>query len=214
MQAITNTLTAVFNWIHSVVPNYGVDIIIFTILFKIVLLPFNVAQIKSTVKMQMLQPKLKDIQNKYKNDPKKLQEAQVELYKNEGVNPMAGCLPLLIQWPVLIAVYNVFRSYQFGDATFLGLRLMNITKDAGIIGLLFAIVSGLTTFISTWLLTPKNQEQNPMTSNSTNIIMSVFFGWISWTMPSGLVIYWIVFNLLQLIIQYILNKTIMNKSAA
>ncbi|MDI6619237.1 MAG: YidC/Oxa1 family membrane protein insertase [Clostridiales bacterium] len=213
MQAITNILTDVFKWIHMLVPSYGIDIILFTLLIKIVLLPFNIAQTRSTVKTQMIQPKLKEIQKKYKNDPKKLQEAQLELYKSEGVNPLAGCLPLIIQLPVLWAVFYVFRAYPFGSATFLGLTLSKVVKDANpvYIGLLFAIVSGATTYISTWLLTPKNQEPSAMSSSSTNFIMSAFFGWVSWTMPAGLVVYWIVNNIFQLVIQYSLNEAMYKK---
>lgn len=213
MQSIINALTSVFNWIHGMVPDYGLDIILFTLLFKIILLPFNISQTKSMVKTQILQPKLKELQNKYKNDPKKLQEAQMELYKNEGFNPLSGCLPLLIQMPILIAVFNVFRAYPFGEAMFLDMKLMGVLKDNGVVGILFAFVSGLTTFISTWILTPKNKDASPATPNSTNIIMSVLFGWMSWTMPVGLVIYWVVNNILQLGIQYALNKIFMNQTA-
>jgi YidC/Oxa1 family membrane protein insertase len=214
LQSITNALTQLFNWINGMVPDYGLDIILFTLVFKIVLLPFNIAQTKSMVKTQKIQPKLKELQNKYKNDPQKLQEAQMALYKSEGFNPLSGCLPLLIQLPILIAVFNVFRAYPFGNATFLDMKLMSVLKENGIAGILFAVVSGLTTFISTWILTPKNKDAGPASSNSTNIIMAVVFGWMSWTMPVGLVIYWVVNNILQLVIQYILNKVLMSKEAA
>lgn len=213
MDAISNVLKQVFIWISTIVPDKGLDIIIFTILFKVVLLPLNIAQTKSTVKTQMIQPKVKELQKKYKGDPKKLQEAQAELYKSEGVNPLAGCLPLLIQLPVLWAVFYVFRDVSlFGDAKFLGLTLANNVNTAGYIGIIFALLSGVTTFISTWLLTPKNKDAGPMASNSTNLIMSAFFGWVSWTMPAGLVIYWIVNNLLQLGVQYLLNKAMAKKA--
>lgn len=215
LDPIVKVLTDVFNWIHSVNPanNYGVDIIIFTILIKIVLLPFNILQTKSTVKTQAVQPKMKELQKKYKNDPQKLSQAQMELYKTEGVNPFGGCLPLLIQWPVLFAVFYVFRSFPFEGAKFLGLNLgTTVNKtDPIYIGVIYAILSGLTTYVSTLLLTPKDQEPNAMTSGSMNIFMSVFFGWVSWTMSAGLVVYWIVNNTLQMGIQYLLNKSIANK---
>lgn len=209
MEPIVNALKYVFNMINSVVPNLGIDIILFTILFKIVLLPLNIKQTKTTIKTQALQPKLKELQKKYKGDPKKLQEAQAELYKSEGVNPLAGCLPLLIQLPILWAVFYVFRDVSlFGDAQFLGLTLSKNISTVGYVGIFFAILSGATTFLSTWLLAPKNKDAGPMAASSTNIIMSVFFGWISWTMPAGLVIYWIVNNVLQIVVQYMLNKAI------
>lgn len=213
MDAIKQILVQVFNGIHQIVPNYGVDIILFTLLLKVVLLPFNIIQTKSTVKTQMVQPKIKELQAKYKNDPQKLQQAQMELYKKEGVNPMAGCLPLLIQMPVLFAIFYVFREYSFGDATFLGLALSKpVNQNPMYLGVLFALLSGGTTYLSTWLLTPKNQEPGPMQSKNTNLIMSGFFAWVSWTMTGGLVIYWIINNLLQMGIQYFLNKALYRKN--
>jgi YidC/Oxa1 family membrane protein insertase len=125
---------------------------------------------------------------------------------------------MLIQLPVLWAVYYVFRDTAlFGQAQFLGLSLAKNISEAGYLGIIFAIISGGSTFLSTWLLTPRNKDNkdagsNPMASNSTNLIMSAFFGWISWTMPAGLVVYWIVNNLLQLGIQYMLNKALKRKA--
>lgn len=219
MGAIQNVLKLFFQNIYNVVPNYGLSIIVFTILIKIVLLPFNIMQTKSTVKMQLIQPKLKELQEKYKKNPEKLQEAQLALYKSEGVNPMAGCLPILIQMPILFAIFYVFRDpavFQGGNAVFLGLNLVEPLKSAGPlpIALAFTALSGLSTFVSTWLLTPKNQEANAMSSNSTNIIMSVFFAYISFGMPAGLVVYWIVNNILQMGIQYALNKVLRRKVEA
>lgn len=218
MDAIANSvLIPIFNFIRSFVQSYGLSIILFTILFKAILLPLNIAQTKSTVKMQMVQPKLKEIQKKYKSDPKKLQEAQMALYKSEGVNPLAGCLPLLIQLPILWAVYYVFNNKElFAGQYFFGLSLAGALSAAGYIGVIFAIISGGSTFLSTWLLTARNKDAgagtNPMASNSTNLIMSAFFGWISWSMPVGLVIYWITNNVLQLGIQYTLNKSLRKKA--
>lgn len=215
LSAIKLVLTQIFNGIHQFVPDYGIDIILFTILLKVVLLPFNIIQTKSTVKTQMLQPKMKEVQAKYKNDPQKMQEAQMKLYKEEGVNPLGGCLPMLIQMPVLFAIFYVFREYPFGDASFLGLVLgKNLNSNPVILGVTFALLSGLTTYVSTWLLTPKNQDAGPMASKSTNLMMSAFFAWVSWTMSAGLVIYWIVNNILQMLIQYFLNKAISGKVEA
>lgn len=221
MQIFNDFFLSVFNFINSFIPNYGIDIILFTVFLKIILLPFTYLQTKSTIKTQIVQPKLKQIQEKYKNDPKKLQQAQMEIYKKEGFNPLSGCLLLLIQWPILISVFYVFRSYAFGDAIFLGLNLGKNLKEAGVelpligngLGYLFAAFSGLTTYISTLLLTPKNTgaENNPMMSKNTNIFMSIFFVWITLTVTAGLAIYWIVNNILQMGTQYILNKIMYKK---
>lgn len=210
MDAISGVLTQIFNWIHSFVPNYGVDIIIFTLLLKVVLLPFNILQTKSTVKTQMVQPKIKELQAKYKNDPKKLQQAQMELYKTEGVNPMAGCLPLLIQMPVLFAIFYVFQDYPFTGPNAAFLWVPNLgAKDPYYI---LPVISGISTYVSTWMLSPKGQDAGPMSSKSTNLIMSGFFLYISLNFQAGLVLYWVVSNIIQLAIQYVLNKTLQAKA--
>lgn len=207
MQAITNALVQVFNWIHSIVPSYGLDIILFTLLLKVVLLPFNIAQTKSTVKTQMIQPKIKELQNKYKNDPQKLQQAQMQLYKEEGVNPLAGCLPLLIQMPILFSIFYVFRDYQFLGQGFLWIPNLNV-KDPYYI---LPVISGISTYVSTLMLAPKNQDpsqQNPASSKTMNLVMSAFFLYVSLNFQAGLVLYWVVNNILQMAMQYALNKAI------
>lgn len=217
MSAISNALTQVFNWIYSLVPNYSLDIILFTLLLKIVLIPFNISQTKSTVKMQLVQPKMKALQDKYKNDKEKLSQAQMELYKTEGVSPFGGCLPLLIQWPVLIGIFYVFRNYKFGNAALLGVGLSTILSKSNpiYVGIAFALISGLSTYVSTLLLTPKTQgAANPASSSGMNIGMSVFMAYISWTMSMGLVLYWIVNNIFQLVIQYFLNKEMYKQAEA
>jgi YidC/Oxa1 family membrane protein insertase len=95
--------------IYSVVPNYAAAIIILTVLIRLLLLPFGFKQIKSMQHMQALQPELKALQKKYKNNKQKLQEEQMKMYREAGVNPLGGCLPLLLTLPFLFAMYAVIR---------------------------------------------------------------------------------------------------------
>jgi YidC/Oxa1 family membrane protein insertase len=97
-------------WLYDVVGNFGIAIIILTIVFRIVLLPLGIKQIKSMQAMQALQPKIKEIQKKYKGNKQKTQEQTMKLYQEYGVNPLGGCLPLLLQFPILIAMYSVIRA--------------------------------------------------------------------------------------------------------
>jgi YidC/Oxa1 family membrane protein insertase len=225
LSAIANILKQyLYLPIYSVCGSHGLSIIVFTVIFKVLLLPLTISQTRSTIKTQALQPKVLELQSRYKSDPQRLQAEQSKLYKESGVNPLAGCLPLLIQMPILWAVFYVFRDVAlFGQETFLGLMLAGKASQSGIIGIIFALISGGSTFLSTYLLTPRDMNKdgkkddvpkNPMSSNSTNLIMSVFFGYISYTMPGGLVIYWVINNILQLIIQYFLNKQIKRQMAA
>ncbi len=105
------------NFIYGFVSNYGVSIILFTILTKVILFPLSLKQQKSMVKMQQVQPRLKEIQEKYKTDQQRQSEEMMKLYKEHGVNPMGGCLPLLIQLPILFALYRVMYqplTYMLG----------------------------------------------------------------------------------------------------
>lgn len=104
---ITTPLGYILGWINDFVNNYGVAIILFTVLIKLILLPLGLKQQKSMTKMQRIQPKLKEIQEKYKYDQNKASMETMKLYKEYGVNPAGGCLPLLIQFPILIGLYQV-----------------------------------------------------------------------------------------------------------
>ena len=109
-QALLNSLGWVLAKIYDVVGNYGLSIIVLTILIRVILLPLGIKQIKSMGAMQSIQPKIKELQKKYKGNKQKAQEETMKLYKEAGVNPLGGCLPLLLQFPILIAMYAVIRA--------------------------------------------------------------------------------------------------------
>ena len=107
---ITVPLGFIINMIYRLVQNYGVAIIIFTIIVKLILLPLNIKSQKAMRKQQKIQPILAELQKKYANDKEKLQQEMMKLYKDNNVSMMGGCLPMLIQMPILIGLYNVIRS--------------------------------------------------------------------------------------------------------
>jgi YidC/Oxa1 family membrane protein insertase len=109
-QALLDGIGWLLAWLYDAVGNFGLAIVILTIVFRLVLLPLGIKQIKSMQAMQALQPKIKEIQKKYKGDRQKMQEQQMKLYQEYGVNPLGGCLPLLLQFPILIAMYSVIRA--------------------------------------------------------------------------------------------------------
>jgi YidC/Oxa1 family membrane protein insertase len=109
-QALLNSIGWVLAEIYDVIGNYGLSIIVLTIIIRVVLLPLGIKQIKSMGAMQSIQPKIKEIQKKYKGNKQKAQEETMKLYKEAGVNPLGGCLPLLLQFPILIAMYAVIRA--------------------------------------------------------------------------------------------------------
>jgi YidC/Oxa1 family membrane protein insertase len=109
-QMLLDAIGWVLATIYDVIPNYGLSIILLTVVIRLLLLPLGIKQIKSMQHMQAIQPKLKELQKKYKGNKQKIQEEQMRLYKEAGVNPLGGCLPLLLQFPILIAMYSVLRA--------------------------------------------------------------------------------------------------------
>jgi YidC/Oxa1 family membrane protein insertase len=224
-------------WIYSLVGNLAVAIIIFTTITRLILYPLTAKQIKSSQAMQDLQknPKYLDLQKKYKDDKERLAQEQMNLYKELGVSPFASCLPTLIQFPIIIGLYqaliqtvasapmdllNLIRHLYPGFlkvSTLLPLNTSFLWMDMGqverlyIPGLTFgipvlAIIVVITTYISTKIITPPPQpgggnDQSAMMTNMMNIYMPLLMGWLAWTLSSGLALYFVVTNLIQ-ILQY------------
>lgn len=223
---LNNILIQFFNVMHKGVhsvfnnPNlsYGLTIILVTIIIRLILFPLNYKQIKSSVKMSEMQPKLQKLQERYKNNPQKYQEEMMKLYKENGVNPMGGCLPLLLQWPILIALYYVFNNLatidpEITNVTFLGLKLMGIpTSNPGT--WILPILSGVLTYISTAVTTAK-VDDSPQAKQTRNmsIFMSIFITYMGFKFSTALVIYWVTNSLFQ-IGQTLLMKAMEGKKSA
>ncbi|MBO8138523.1 MAG: membrane protein insertase YidC [Desulfotomaculum sp.] len=185
-------------------PSYALAIILLTVAIKIVLYPLSKKQMKSMKMMQQLAPKIKEIQEKYKNkDPQKMQQKIMELYKKHNVNPAAGCLPILIQMPILIALYRALLNYEFINrehAYLFGIYLAE--KDHTFI---LPILAAVTTFIQS-KLTTNTADQTQKTMLYT---MPLLLGWIAATVPSGLALYWVAFNVVGAIQQYYINRQVL-----
>ena len=110
MSGISGFLYNILAWINGIVGNYGVSIIIFTVLMRMVCMPFDYKSRKGMRKMALIQPKLNELQRKYGNDKQKLQQKQAELMRKEGYNPLSGCLPMLLTWPLMIAMFSAMRG--------------------------------------------------------------------------------------------------------
>ena len=182
-------------------PSYGIAIIVLTIIIKTALLPLAVKQIKSMKAMQEIQPLMQQIQKKYKNDPKKLREEMGKLYKEHGANPASGCLPLLIQMPFLVSIYYALQGFPYDPAheSFLWLESLAVPDSTYIL----PILSAASTFVISWQTTPKDAPSNQKTML---LVMPLMIGWMSLNFPSGLVIYWIVVNLYQLVQQTVMFR--------
>ena len=149
MSYLYNALAWVLGLIYSWVENYGVAIILFTIVIKLILLPLSIKQHKSMAKMQRVRPLLEYIQKKYKDDQQRLQQETMKLYKEEGVSPAGGCLPLLLQFPILIGLYQVINrplTYILGLGENTVGAMMKAAKVTNEIGVYQAINEGTVTF--------------------------------------------------------------------
>ena len=182
-------------------PSYGVAIIILTILIKLILLPLALKQIRSMKGMQEIQPKIQAIQKKYKNDRARMSAEMQKLYQENGVSPLAGCLPLLIQMPFLVSIYYALQGYPYDPAheSFLWLESL-AAPDATYV---LPALSALSTFVISWQTTPKNVQGSQKTML---YFMPLFIGYISLNFPSGLVLYWVVCNIFQLVQQTIMFR--------
>jgi len=178
--------------------SYGWAIILLTIIVKMALYPLTVKQVKSMKAMQELSPKMKKIQEKYKDNPQVMQQKIGALYKDAGVNPLAGCLPLLIQMPILMGMYYSLYNFSYPtpeSAYFLWMTSMSDPDPLYIL----PVLSALTTFLQQKMTT--TDSNNPQ-MKMMMFIMPLFIGWISINFPSGLVLYWVTMNVVQIIQQW------------
>lgn len=193
-------------WVNTYTKNYGFAIIVLTIIIKIVLYPLQHKSIVSMKKMQKVQPKTEAIKNKYKkarSDPEQRQKMNVEmmkLYKQEGINPMGGCLPIVLQLPILWGFYGLLsRAIELRGAPFIWWIHDLSGKDPYYIT---PILMTATMFIQQ-AITPTTVDP---AQKRMFMIMPLVFGWIFKEFPSGLVLYWLVQNVLTIVQQMIMNK--------
>lgn len=208
-------LTLFYNLTESIgYPNYGLAIILLTIAIKTVMYPLTVSQIKSMKEMAFIQPKIKELQEKYKGSPEKLNKEMAELYRSHSINPLSGCLPLIVQMPFLIAIFYAIRDYQYATyPSFLWLK-ENASylwlKEAANYSLatpdplyILPVLSAAATYLQTKMTTsPEQMQQQKMML----MFMPLFILWISIKFPAGLVLYWAVSTVIQIIQQYYLYK--------
>ncbi len=175
--------------------SYGIAIILMTIVIKMILYPLTIKQVKSMKAMQDIQPEMKRLQEKHKKNPEMLQKEMARIYKDAGVNPLAGCLPLIAQMPILMGMFYAMQNFKYaGDPSFLWLANLSLPDPYYVL----PVLSALTTFIQQKQTTTEMNQQMKMMM----IFMPIFIGWISLTFPAGLVIYWVISNITQIFQQW------------
>jgi YidC/Oxa1 family membrane protein insertase len=192
----------VLSWIHNIVGNWGWTIIIFTILIKLVFFPLNQKAGKSMAHMKQMAPKIEAMKARYGDDKLKMNQAMMEMYKAEKINPLGGCLPILIQMPFFIALYWVLLSaVELRNAPWMGWITDLSTPDPFYV---LPVIMGASMFIQTKLqpAPPDPVQAKVMT------IMPLVFSIMFFFFPSGLVLYWTMQNILTIGQQWYINKTI------
>jgi len=211
----TQSMMNLLDYFKTLTGSYGWSIIIFATLIKLALYLPTQSQYKSMKAMQRLQPHLKKLQDKYKNDPQKMQIEQMALFKENKVNPLGGCLPILIQMPILIGIFVTIKKMaelgKFAGETFLWIG-GPLSKTYSWIGGSLAekdipllIIYGISMYLSQKIsMTDPAQEK---TQQMMNIIMPVAFTFILMNFPSSLILYWLVFNIWSILHQYLVMKS-------
>jgi len=207
----------IFTFIHKIIPNYGISIIIFSILIKLMLTPLSLTQMRSSRYMQVLAPEINKIREKYKDDQMTQQQETMKLYSEYGINPMGGCLPMILQMPILYALWSVLKTIQLRQTHFFGwitdlsvpdvilslgfhLPLLGIDKLSGL-----ALIMGATLFIQQ-KMTITDPRQKAMV-----YMMPVMFTLMFSSLAAGLNLYYLTFNLLGIAQQVYMNKFSKNK---
>lgn len=182
-----------FRQIHSVIPNYGVVIIVFALLIKIIFHPLTKKSMRSMRRMQELQPKMEKLRERFKDNPQKLNQEMMKMYKGAGINPISGCLPLLPQMPIFYALFQVFRTtIELRGAYFVGWITDLSQKDPYYI---LPIIMTLSFFLQQRLST-KDPKQKMLT-----YVLPLVFGFMFRNFPAGLTLYWTMYNIFSVIEQ-------------
>ncbi len=203
-----------FGFLHLFISNWGIVIIVFSIIIKVALHPLTKTSMNSMRKMQKLQPMMTEIREKHKDNPDQMNRAIMNLYKDYGINPAGGCLPLLLQMPILYALYNVFAStIQLRQASFVG-WISDLSIPDSIVHLPFTIplfgisqLSGLALAMCITMFIQQKQTVTDPRQKAMIYMMPVMMMLIFNNLPSGLNLYYFVFNLLSIGQQYFVNKS-------
>ena len=218
---LENILKWMLNLLYKVIPNYGVGIILLTLIIKVLLWPLSRKSAASTAKMSTLQPKQKELQEKYKDNPQKLNQEMAALYKQEGVSPLGGCLPMLLQFPILIAMYGLLnKHFELRGAFFipgwipdlsvpetivtLGFRIPLLGNEIHLLPILYTVSMIFSMKISQ--LQSGGAGQGKFMQFFMTYGMSILFFFILYSAPSGLLLYWMTQNFLTMGQQYYTNN--------
>ena len=213
---------------HRMIPNYGVAIILVTILLKVLLFPLTRKSYESTAKMQTLQPKMNELREKHKGNTQKLNQEMAAMYKKEGVSPLGGCLPMLLQFPILIAFYSLLNThFALRGAVFIPGWINDLSVPETVVSFTpikilsfeFGAIRALpfimlvTTFLSSKLMQSPGTDASGRNMKMMTYMMPIMFFFILYNMPSGLLLYWTMQNIFTVAQQWYINHRRQKKNA-
>ncbi|MFQ6059117.1 MAG: YidC/Oxa1 family membrane protein insertase [Anaerolineae bacterium] len=198
--------------------SYGIAIILLTAIIRLLTMPLTLQQLRSSKAMQELQPKLQALQKKYGKDREKLSQEQMKLYREAGVNPLAGCLPMVIQMPVWFGLYYALRNLATAGLLNEGfLWIPSLAQPTGLewlwpiqnwvwpdvpAYLILPVLTVVSQIVVQKMMTPPTTDPQQAAMSQTMLMMSFMFGFFALQVPSGLALYWVTSNLLSLVQQY------------
>ncbi len=195
---LTGIINGIVRFLRDVTGSDGLAIIALTVLLKVVLYPLTVKQTKAMEEMKLLQPKVKEIQQKYKSQPEEYQKRVMELYREHKVNPLGGCWPTLIQLPIIWALFTALRNYPF-EQPFLWM------KDLGKPDVPLAVLAGVATYFQSAMMATDSSQK------LMNLLMPAFIVWISLSFPAGVTLYWVVTTALAAVQQWLTGRQVAKK---
>jgi YidC/Oxa1 family membrane protein insertase len=211
---ISKPLLYVLHFFHRFTGSYGLDIIILTVLIKLLLAPLTHKSYVSMKQMQKLQPQMERLKERYADDKEKLNKEIMELYKRNGVNPLGGCLPMVLQFPVFIGLYNALSTpIELRHAPFLWIKDLSrpdwqslpFTVGEWHLGVpILTILMGASMFLQQWM-TPTAGDPN---QRKMMMLMPLMFTFMFVSFPAGLTVYWLVNNVLTIGQQYWINRSV------
>lgn len=226
---IVQILLQILRFIQGFASDWGLSIIILTVIVRLILTPLLLKSTKSTARMQVLQPKLMEIQQKYADDPQRQAEEMQKFYSENKFNPLGGCLPLLIQMPILLALFTLLRNLPgyIGESgvVFSFYNIMpDLTTTPGVQWangiatalpyLISLILFGILTVIPSLYQSHNQTGQQASSMRTMALVMGIMMLWLGWNLPAGVLLYYDVSSLWQVAQQIFVTRRVMEKAKA
>lgn len=216
-----NLLSQIITWLAGVCGDYGLAVILLTLIIRVLLTPLTIRSTKSSAQMQVLQPKMREIQERYKDDPQRMQEETTRLYSENKINPVGGCLPLLLQMPVFFALFAVLKNLP-AEAHFYGILDSLAQSFSGAVGqfgwagawvyLILDVAFGALTFLPLWMNARATDESQRQQSLVMGVVMALMMMWFGWGVPVGVLLYYVTSAAFGVIQQQFITKKVLEEA--